>query len=395
MTHKRPVLRRKLLAWVQGRPGKFFGKSLRYLSEPLQQVDRTFVLHCGRRLSYFGGCDYFRLSSHPVVLAALREGVEKFGLNVAASRRTTGNHALYEELEYEIAEFFGVEAAVLLPSGYTANLAAAQLLACNFFTHVLADERTHLSLKDAWRMLECDSPLHVLGHRDARGAALTAKLLGKPAKLILLTDGLFSHSGQVAPLDEYLRLLPKNVPLLVDDAHGAGTIGPTGRGTVEFLGVRSPRIIQTITLSKAFGVYGGAVLASRRFCEHVVALSRVFIGGTPLPLPLANAALASLRILRDDTSLRRRLVFNAGYVKAALREAGIELSDGPGPIVPLIPRNDRERAALQRRLFAANIHPPFIRYPGGNDKGYFRFAISSEHTAAQLDGLVTALTRRA
>jgi 7-keto-8-aminopelargonate synthetase-like enzyme len=361
---------------------------MRILAEPLQQIDRTFVLHRGRKLSYFAGCDYFRLSSHPAVLAAFRKGVENFGLNVSASRRTTGNHLLYEELEHRLASFFGVEASVFVSNGYSTNLAVAQALAGRF-THALADERAHLSQLDAMRMLGIKTEF--FRHRDPQQAALAAHRMGRSAKVLLLTDGLFSHSGQVAPLDEYLRLLPKKVTLLVDDAHGAGTIGKTGRGTPEFLGVTTRRIIQTVTLSKAFGVYGGAVLGSRKLCEKIAAHSRIFTGNTPLPLPLANAALASLKILRADHSLRRRLALNTSRVKGALAEAGCTLPHGPGPIVPIIPRNARERAVLQRRLLAADIHPPFIRYPGGNPHGYFRFVISSEHTTAQLDALIAAL----
>lgn len=363
---------------------------VRLLAAPLQQLDRTFVLNRGRKLSYFAGCDYFRLSSHSAVLEALREGLDKFGLNVSASRRTTGNHPLYEELESALAAFFGVEAAVLLSSGYSANLAAAQALSGAGFTHALLDERAHASLFDASSMLRCAAPLQTFAHRDAERAAVAVQHLGKTARPILLTDGLFSHSGQIAPLDEYLGALSKSVTLLVDDAHGAGTIGRRGGGTLEFLGAHSPRVIQTITLSKAFGVYGGAVLGTRKLCETIVNASRFFTGNTPLPLPLANAALTSLKLLRSDKTLRRRLAFNAAYVKAALAGTAWEPPDGPGPIVPILPRHARERARLERRLLEADIHPPFIRYPG-NERGYFRFVISSEHSPAQLDALVEAL----
>lgn len=358
------------------------------LAEPLQQIERTYVLHRGRKLSYFAGCDYFRLSSHPEVLRALREGLDRFGLNVAASRKTTGNHALYGQLELKIAEFFGVEAAVLISNGYMANLAVAQAMAGEF-THALIDERSHGSLLDAAKLLDC--PVLPFKHRDPASAANTARQAGHKAKLVLLSDGLFSHSGEAAPLDEYLRLLPASATLLVDDAHGAGTLGKTGCGTAEFLGVTGGRLIRTITLSKAFGVYGGAVIGSHAVRRKIVARSRLFVGNTPLPLPLAAAALASLEIFRRDPRLRRRLVFNTSYVKAALREAGLAVNDGPGPIIPFIPRNDREAARLKKKLLAAEIHPPFINYLGGPKDGYFRFVISSEHTPEQLDALVSKL----
>ena len=362
------------------------------MAEPLQQIDRTHVLHRGRRLSYFAGCDYFRLSSHPEILRARREGLDRFGLNVAASRKTTGNHALYGQLEEKLAEFFGVEAAVLISNGYMTNLAVAQALAGEF-THALIDERSHGSLFDAAKLLDC--PVRPFKHRDPASAAKAACRAGRKAKLVLLTDGLFSHSGEVAPLNQYLQLLPANTTLLVDDAHGVGTLGRTGRGTAEFLGVPGRRLIRTITLSKAFGVYGGAVTGSHAVRKKIVARSRLFVGNTPLPLPIAAAALASLEVLRRDLRLRRRLVFNTSYVKAALREAGLPINDGPGPIIPFIPRNDREAARLKKKLLTAGIHPPLINYLGGPADGYFRFAISSEHTPEQLDGLVAVLADKA
>ena len=361
------------------------------LAGPLQQIDRTFVLHRGRRLSYFAGCDYFRLSSHPEVLRALREGLDRFGLNVAASRKTTGNHALYGQLEQKLAEFFGVEAAVLVSNGCMANLVVLQALAGEF-TLALIDERSHGSLLDAAKLLDC--PVRPFKHRDPASAAKAARQAGRKAKLVLLTDGLFSHSGEVAPLDQYLQILPVSATLLVDDAHGVGTLGRNGSGTVEFLDVRGGRLFRTITLSKAVGVYGGAVLGSHELRKKIVARSRLFVGNTPLPLPLASAALAALEILRRNPQLRRRLVFNTCYVKSALREAGLPVNDGPGPIIPFIPRGDREAARLKQKLMAAGIHPPLINYLGGPADSYFRFAISSEHTPGQLDALVRVLAGR-
>jgi len=347
-------------------------------------VDRTFVLRRGRKLSYFGGCDYFRLSSHPAVLKALREGMEQFGLNVAASRKTTGNHPFYEKLEAALAAFFDVDAAVLVSNGYLANLVATQALEGEF-THALIDERAHGSLFDAAALSGC--PLLPFKHRDAADARRVARAAGRRARLLLLTDGLFSHSGQVAPLGDYSRLLPKTTVLLVDDAHGAGTLGRHGRGTVELLDVPDERIIQTVTFSKAFGVYGGAVLGSPGLRDRIISRSRLFTGNTPLPPPLANAVLIALQLVRADSRMRRRLLFNTRCVKEALRDGDFSSPDGPGPIVPIAPRDAQHAESLRRQLLAHGIHPPLIRYPGGPASGYFRFAISSVHSAEQLDAL--------
>lgn len=358
------------------------------LAPPLQQLDRTFVIHRGQRLSYFGGCDYFRLASHPAVLQALQDGVGKYGLNVAASRLTTGNHPLYEQLEQRLAAFFGAETALLVSNGYVTNLVVAQALAGRI-SHVLIDERAYAALADAAPLFGC--PVLRFKHRDADNVADTVQRLGKAARPILLTDGLFSHNGQVAPLKGYLAALPGDARLLVDDAHGAGTIGPKGRGTAEHLGVCDRRLIQTITLSKAFGVYGGAILGPAALRKRIIAASRMFGGNTPLPLPLANAALAAVNLLRADKAPRRRLVVNTTYVKTAVREAGLPVPETPGPIVSLVPRRARDGEAVCKQLLARKIFPSFIRYPGGPKAGYFRFAIASEHASEQLDALISVL----
>lgn len=359
------------------------------LAEPLQQIDRTWVLQRGRRLAYFAGCDYFRLASHPAVLCTLHEAVDEFGLNVAASRKTTGHHALYTRLEEDLAEFFGVEGALLISNGYMTSLAVAQALAGEF-THALIDERAHGCLQDAARILGC--PVRHFRHRDVPSAVHAAQQCGPLAKLLILTDGLYSHSGEVAPLDQYLRQLPRSARFLLDDAHGAGTIGETGRGTLEFLGVPDRRIIRTITLSKAFGVYGGAILGSRSLVDKIIARSQIFVGNTPLPLPLAAAARTALKLLRTNSRFRHRLINNTRRIKAALAEAGLPGHDGPGPIVAILPRDSSEAGRLSQSLLAAGIHPPLIRYPGGPAEGYFRFVISSEHTEQQLAGLGKVLS---
>ena len=357
-------------------------------SPTLQQVNRTYIRQRGRTLTYFGGCDYFRLASHPAVLAAVKDGLRRYGLNVAASRRTTGNHPLYPELEKQLARFFGAEAALLTNSGYVTNLVVAQGLAGQF-SHALLDARAHVALQDAAQFLNC--PVLKFEHRDAADLSRTLQRCGPGVRPIVLTDGMFSHDGSVAPLAAYLKLLPADGLLLVDDAHGAGTIGRTSRGTVELAGVSRARVVQTITLSKAFGVYGGAVLGSRALRARLAATSHAFIGSTPLPLPLAHAAGASLRVLRTDRGLRQRLEQNARFVKNALRAAGLVVSDTPGPIVAIHFADVKQNSRISRALLAAKILPPLIQYPGGPAHGYFRFVIASEHTPRQLNNLVQAV----
>jgi 8-amino-7-oxononanoate synthase len=356
------------------------------MNDELRQVDRTYVIWRNRRLSYFAGCDYFRLSSHPAILLAVKEGLDRFGLTVAASRMTTGNHPLFTQLETALARFFGAPAALLAGNGYATNTLVMQALRDDF-SHILIDERAHVSLRDAARFFT--GPVLEFKHRDAPDLARRLRRKSRP---LVLTDGLFSRDGEIAPLAGYLKVLPASGLILLDDAHAAGMIGATGRGTVEYAGVPRRRIVQTVTLSKAFGCFGGAILCSTAWREKIMTTSPMFAGGTPLPLPLANAALRSMELLRSDPGLRCRLSRNVTYVKTALRSRGLSLPQTPAPIVSIFPRAATEVEKMRNRLLSHRVFPSFIRYPGGPETGYYRFVISSEHSQKQLDDLLGGLS---
>jgi 8-amino-7-oxononanoate synthase len=359
-------------------------------AEALEFIGANAVRWRGRKLTYFSGCDYFRLARNPRIAAAAISSLKKNGLNVAASRRTTGNHKIYAQLESALAGFFGTETAIVLPDGYFAPLAVAQTLAGEF-THAFADEFAHGALVDAARMLDC--PLKKFKHRDA---ADLKKLLSKcvaNARPLILTDGMFAHDGSNAPLRDYLKILPRTGKMLVDDAHGVGVLGANGQGTLELEKVDREQIIQCATLSKAFGVYGGVILATRELREKILERSRAFIGTTPLPPPLAGAALQSLKMLRAGKARRKKLFGNLSYAREKLRVAGWEIFETAGPIIRLPVMNEPEVEKLKVQLLATGIYPPFLKYSGASASGIFRFVISSEHTRAQLDQAISVLER--
>jgi 7-keto-8-aminopelargonate synthetase-like enzyme len=362
------------------------------MKEPgsLQQVDKTSVLFEGRKYAYFAGCDYHRLSCHPEIIRAVQTGLKKYGLNVAASRITTGNHALYGELESALAEFFHAPAALLVSNGYATNSVVVQALRGEF-THVLLDAKAHVSLRDASQVFGC--PVFEFKNRDVAQVCELIKKCGKSAKIILLTDGVYTYEGECAPLKEYLTALGARGMILLDDAHSAGVMGKTGRGTIEFEGVPRQRIIQTITLSKAFGAYGGAILCSRQLRERMIAKSSIFAGSTPLPLPLACAGLQGLGLLERDGSFLARLRQNSDYLKRGLREAGFPTSLTSVPVAAITPKGAAHAAALRKALLAEKVFPSFIIYPGGPPGGYLRMVISSAHTKKQLDALLRAVKR--
>lgn len=358
------------------------------LDTQLEVVDQNFVVHNSRRLIYFGGCDYFRLATHPSVIDALTKGAKKNGLSSSASRITTGNHPIYARLETRLAAFFNARAALTVSAGYLANIAVTQSLTGEI-THALIDERSHASLLDAARFLDC--PVTTFAHRDPNDLKQKLAELPRSARPLLMTDGMFSHDGSLAPLKAYETLLPKGGLMLIDDAHGAGIAGANGRGTHQAEGVNRSRIIQTITLSKAFGCAGGGVLCSESRRDKIAASSRAFQGSTPLPLPISEAALTATALLKREKGYLIRLRMNAHIAKTELTKAGFPIIDNSSPIISCVPRKAREAKSLARRLKSNGVFPSLIRYPGGPANGYFRFAISSEHSHEQIRALTDAL----
>ena len=356
--------------------------------EPLELVGLNEVRWRGRTFVQFSGCDYFRLARDPRLAAAAKKTLSKTGLNVSASRLTTGDREIYHQLETALAKFFRAEAALVLSDGYLAPLAVAQAFAGEF-THAFIDGLAHGALVDAAKMLGC--PVKKFPHRDAAALEKLFANGGKNFRPIILTDGMFSADGAVAPLRAYLKILPRGGMMLVDDAHGVGVLGGAhGRGTLEFEGVSRERVIQCGTLSKAFGAFGGVVLGSRAWREKILAGSRSFGGATPLPPPLAGAALAALKILSADKLRRKKLFSNAAWLRAQLRTAGWEIMETPGPIVRLPVLKTAEELRLKKLLLAAGIYPPFLKY-GAAAQGTFRFVVSSEHTRAQLQKVLDVL----
>src|SRR5687768_817780 len=320
--------------------------------EPLQQIDRTYVLWRGRKLIYFAGCDYFRLSSHPKILRALQKSLSNFGLNVAASRKTTGNHRLYSDLETALQKFFRSEAAVISSTGYFTNIIAAQALRGSI-DHVFIDERAHGSLRDAAIFLGCR--VSEFSHRNARD--LQKKAGSAKGHFAVLTDGMFSHDGSIAPLSEYRKAIGPEALLWVDDAHAGGIIGSHGRGTVELEGISRRNLLQTVTFSKAFGTYGGAILCDKKMAALISQRSCAVGANTPTPLPLVSASLTALEL--SNERLRHLLFKNIELFWKHLEHPA------PGRLTPIISFAPAHPTILRRQLIAAGIYPPHINYPGG------------------------------
>ncbi|MGE3308845.1 MAG: aminotransferase class I/II-fold pyridoxal phosphate-dependent enzyme [Limisphaerales bacterium] len=358
-------------------------------------IDETHVLHAGRAYTHFSGSDYFRLSWHPEVRRAAERGIREYGTGICASRMTTGNARIYGELERALARFFGVESATLTSAGYTAPIVVAQALADDH-GRVLLDSKAHGCLRDA--AVLTGLPVVDFRHGDAKDLErrVRARRGNSRDPDLVLCNGLDAVDGRVGPIAEYAAVLGgERGTLVVDDAHGAGVLGRRGRGAVEWSGLAFDRVVVTLTLSKAFGSYGGVVLGDRGLRRRILERSRLFTGNTP-PAPSSVAAsLGALGVIaREGAALREKLRNNLDAIPDWIRGGGSGVGPGPGP-GPMfsVAGTDAEAERLRRLLLKKGIHPPLIRYPNGPASRYFRFALSTAHSATQIGELVEVLQR--
>jgi len=346
--------------------------------DEVEQVSATEVLWGGKLHTYFGGCDYLRMAWHPRIRRAIAMAYQSGVSNVSASRCTTGNHPLYAKVEEALRSFFEVPDAVLVGNGYAANLAIGQAFRGEF-DRILIDERAHPSLRDAAALLGVGA--EDFAHRSV--VDLEKKLRRKTGRVLVATDAVFAQDGALAPLREYFSVIPETTMLLVDDAHGAGVLGEGGRGSANACGICGERLIQTITLSKAFGVSGGTVLGSRRLLKRIRDRAGSYVASTPLAPPMAAGALASVTAMGRGATRLKKLRRNMDFLCAQLEVSPLEF-----PVLAAVSRKSKPVVEGLRR---GGIHPPFIRYPGGAAEGFFRFSISSEHTRDQLQRLAHQL----
>ncbi len=359
------------------------------LPEAIQPDGATHVRYRGRRLVYFGGCDYYRLAHHPKLLKAHTRTAARDGLGTGASRMTTGNHPAHEALETALMHFFGSETATVVGDGYLANIALGQA-AKGRFDAAFIDEKAHMSLRDAAQFIGC--PVVRYRHCDADDLAKRLSRRRAAKRVLLMSDGVFSASGRIAPLAGLAKRLPRLATLWIDDAHGAGVLGGRLRGTAEQCGLAGRRVIQSIVFSKALGSFGGAILGPRWLRAALLDGNPVVTGSSSLPAGLARAALASLELLRTRPGLAKRLRRNTAFVKDRLLAAGLPAGDPAFPVFSL-DCPGKNAAALCYRLLANDIYPSCIRYPTGSEGVFYRFALSSEHTREQLERLIITLSR--
>lgn len=351
-------------------------------------MDRVFVNHEGRKLLFFGGFDYHRLSQHPEVIEAANQAAREYGLSTGGSRTTTGTHVLHEQLESELAAWLQAGNVLLTGSGYLANLIAVQA-AQDHINAVVIDDAAHASLRDA-AIVSC-APIRYFNHSDMVHLAALMMDLAQP---LVATDGVFGARGEIPPLREYSAFVTaRGGWLLLDDCHGIGVVGTTGLGSWEACGISRRQLVQTGSLSKSFGSFGGLIAADAEFIDRCRS-APAFVGSTALPPPLCAAALASLKLLRQHPEWIDGLQRRALEAKMAIREMGYDLPMSPSPVISIVITDDAARGWLRGMLLANGIYPSFTTYPGAPNGGHFRFALSSAHSDAQIEQLLRSLKTR-
>jgi 8-amino-7-oxononanoate synthase len=319
----------------------------------------------------FAGCDYLGLRRDPRVVAAAVAEIERSGVGAGASRATTGAHPAHALLERELAGFLGAEAALLLPSGALANLALGRAL-LREEERVLVAAGAHASLREAVRL--------------AGAQAVESPV---PGLRVALTDGVSPSRGEIADLPALLALLPADGWLVVDDGHGLGVTGPGGRGSVAHHGIADPRVVQVVTLAKALGSAGGAVVGPRAVID-IVARGDLHVGSTALPPAWAAAARAALALLVDEPARHAALVRAIAAARELLPLSGAPLPRDPLPVFR-IDGAESELARISRALAAEGFLVPHIRYPDGPPQGYLRLTIAAQHTREEIAALAETL----
>ncbi len=356
----------------------------------VSQASPTTAVIGGRPVISFGGCNYLGLAHHPAVHAALIDALAQFGLSTSASRETTGNTTAHDQLEAAASRFVGTPSAVVVPDGYTANLAIAQVLAP---THPISliDRRSHRSIREA--IAGAGSTLVEFNHRDTRHAA---ELMARHADegVAVYTDGVFTADGAIAPITELLAALPRTGTLIVDDCHGLCTLGPRGQGTLAHLNIPAdPRIILTTTLAKGLGCHGGIVAGQPAVCELVRSKASAYICTTPVSPAIAAAAVESLAVVAREPDRLRRLRQTIAHVGNALRGLDIAFVSTETPIFAFTLDSEQTMRRLYADLLNEGLLAPLISYPGGPAPCYFRLSITSEHRPEQIDQLIAAFAR--
>ena len=340
------------------------------------------VLLDGRPVLLLCSNNYLGLADHPRVREAAAEAAMRYGAGAGASRLVSGNMRIHRRLEERLAEFKGSETALLFGSGYLANMGVVQALGRPGDV-VFSDSLNHASIVDGCRLAGAET--FVYDHCDVEHLAWGLQQAGGRGSLIV-TDGVFSMDGDVAPLEEIVELAQRHdARVMVDEAHGTGTMGEDGRGAVAAAGLEDEVDLRVGTLGKALGSYGAYVCCERRMAKYLVNTARTLIFSTAIGPPAVAAAMAALELLREEPRRVEKLQRNGRILRDALAGEGLSVPEGQTHIVPLVIGQAEEAVSISERVleqgvFAQAIRPPTV--PAGSSR--LRLTVMASHTKTEL-----------
>jgi 8-amino-7-oxononanoate synthase len=346
----------------------------------------------GRILLLMCSNDYLGLSCHPALRDAARAAMDRYGFGAGASRLISGTSAIHAGLEDRIASFKNTEAAVVYNSGYAANTGIISAIA-KPGDIIMSDSLNHASIIDGCRLSR--AKVAVYRHKDMNHLEDLLRKTSSGGRRLIITDGVFSMDGDIAPLPELVTLSEKyDAVLMVDDAHAVGVLGEKGRGTVEHFGLEGRVPIQMGTLGKALGSFGAYAAGSRNLINFLINRSRSFMYSTALPPPICAASLAAIDIVEREHSLRRTLWKNRERLVSGLVRLGISCGCSESAIIPLVLGDNEKVLAVQNLLFECGIFASAIRPPTvAEGSARVRVTVMATHFDSDIDSALDAFGR--
>ncbi len=356
-------------------------RPLRVLETPQQPVS---VID-GKRVINLSSNNYLGLATHPKLIAAAKKAIDDFGVGTAAVRTIIGTQTIHQELEKKIARFKGTEASLVLQSGFTTNVGVVQSVLTSEEDLLVSDELNHASIIDGGRLSKAER--FIYPHKDMKALA---EILEKNSKgtrrRMIVTDGVFSMDGDVAPLPEIVEVAARyDAIVMVDDAHASGVMGPNGRGTPSHFGLTDKIPIQIGTLSKAIASIGGYVASTQQMRDYLIHKARPFLFSSSHPPSVTATCLAALEVLETDAPRIQRLWDNTKYFKSELKKLGFNTGNSETPITPIMIGDTQKALKMEALLFEEGVFALAITYPTvARGKERLRTIVSSEHTQENL-----------
>jgi 8-amino-7-oxononanoate synthase len=358
-----------------------------YLRE-IENYKGSKIRIAGKELISYTDCSYLGLNDHPKIREAMIAAINEYGTNCSSSRLLGGNTRLHTELEERLARFTGTQACIVYTLGYMANLGCISDLV-GPDEYILLDLKAHASLIDASML----SRGKIIPFRHDRLESLEKTLERVRGKALIVTDGVFSMHGDIAPIDRLHELAAKyDAGLMVDDAHGLFILGENGRGTSELFGLDGRIDLTMGTMSKSIPLLGGFIVANKVIVKHLLASSRPFIFTLALPPHIVAGAIAALDIIEREPGLRKELFKRVSFMNGKLVSEGFPKHDSVTPIIP-VPIGDDEMAyRVMKALEAKGIFVDAVTYPAVKaNEALLRFIVTLKHSCEELEYTVTEL----